>query len=248
MIGDDRIFSWLEHRAGLRRLAHHPVKFETRSLEQNEKGATFVAAFGQRQIRGFVGFVDLVDFSTKVAGKSPSEISNYLRPFLSGVINAARRCGALIDKTIGDEVMFLIPEMCDDGGVPSVLSMGSLFECLCQLRSDLNPHHAFRIGLSYGYLFVDRIEGQGYKEWTIVGEAVQLAKRLTASSTALEEAHALGSFGVLEREVDQTNFESILSTIAGFSSGITYVVPSVRAELKGISTYRRAIFVPKSEP
>ena len=139
MIGDDRIFSWLEHRAGLRRLAHHPAKFETRSLEQNNNGETFVAAFGQRQIRGFVGFVDLVDFSTKVAGKSPSEISNYLRPFLSGVINAARRCGALIDKTIGDEVMFLIPEMSDDGGVPAVLSMGPLLGCLCQLRSDLNP-------------------------------------------------------------------------------------------------------------
>ena len=248
MIGDDRIFSWLEHRAGLRRLAHHPAKFETRSLEQNEKGATFVAAFGQRQIRGFVGFVDLVDFSTKVAGKSPSEISNYLRPFLSGVINAARRCGALIDKTIGDEVMFLIPEMSDDGGAPAVFSLGPLLDCLCQLRSDLNPHHAFRIGLSFGCLFVDRIEGEGYKEWTIVGEAVQLAKRLTSLSADLGEAHSLGSFGVLEREVDQAKFESILSTIAGFSSGITYVVPIERAQLKGISEYRRAILFSKSKP
>lgn len=248
MIGDDSLFSWLEHRAGLHRLAHHPAKFETRSLEQNDNGETFVAAFGQRQIRGFVGFVDLVDFSTKVAGKSPSEISNYLRPFLFGVINAARRCGALIDKTIGDEVMFLIPEMSDDGGVPAVLSMGSLLGCLCQLRSDLNPHHVFRIGLSFGCLFVDRIEGEGYKEWTIVGEAVQLAKRLTASSTVLGEAHALGSFGVLEREVDQAKFKSILNNIAGFSSGITHVVCGERAQLKGISAHRRATLVPKSEP
>ncbi len=124
MIGEKRTFEWLEHRAGVRELSRHPSAYRTRALELNDKGNTFAAAYGRKEIKGFVGFVDLIGFSTKVTGSSASGMSEYLKPFLVGVIEKAVHCGALVDKTIGDEVMFVLPDMGTISGVFEGLDEG----------------------------------------------------------------------------------------------------------------------------
>ncbi len=138
MIAGRKTDEWLEHRAGLHRLGRHPRAYSTRALELTDSGAAFANAyFGQREIKGFVGFVDLIGFSTRVAGSSPSEISEYLKPFLVGITDKAVDAGALVDKTIGDEVMFVVPDMEADGGVPGIFDMSFLLGSLHDLQRTL---------------------------------------------------------------------------------------------------------------
>jgi len=245
MIAENQTFQWLEHRAGLRRLSVHPKPYYTRALELNDKGHAFAAAYGRKEIRGFVGFIDLIGFSTKVADQSASGMSEYLRPFLVGVIEEAVRCGALVDKTIGDEMMFVLPDMEDDGGVPAILAMGFLLGGLHDLQRKLGRDYPFRVGLSYGVQFVDRIEGKGYTEWTVVGESVNLAKRLHTLPGAEPDDNLGGAFGVLEKETSEQTFQASLGIMAGYASRMTHRIIEGTVRLKGVSPARCAILSPK---
>jgi len=189
--------------------------------------------------------VDLVGFSIKVEGLSPQEICDYLRPFLSGVIDEASNRPALVDKTIGDEVMFIVPDMEQDGGPPGVLGMGSLLGGLHDLQRKLGIEYSFRIGLSYGALYVDLIKGSGYSEWTVVGESVNLAKRLQTLPGVEPKDGIGGAFGVLVKETDENKFKVILEIIAGFGARMIHSVVEGTVELKGISSARCAILYPK---
>jgi len=81
MTGAKYTTEWLEHRVGLRKLSCHPRPCFTRALESNgDKGSAFIDSYGKKEIKGFVGFVDLIGFSTKVVGLSPMSICDYLRP------------------------------------------------------------------------------------------------------------------------------------------------------------------------
>ena len=245
MIGDKATLAWLEHRAGVRQLFRHPKPYFTRALELSDKGDAFTDAFGRKEIHGFVGFVDLVGFSRSVTGLSPGGISEFLRPFLSGVADEAVGSGALVDKTIGDEVMFILPDMEEDGGVPAILMMGCLMGGLHDLQRKLGPDYPFRIGLSYGVQLIDRIEGKGYGEWTVVGESVILAKRLHSLLGAEPKDGIAGAFGVLTKETNEQKFQAVLGFIAGFASRMTHRVVEGTVELKGASAARCAVLSPK---
>ena len=245
MIGEKSTIEWLNHRSGVRKLSRHPYLYETKALELNDKGAAFAAAYGKKEIKAFVGFIDLVDFSTRVAGLSPSQICDYLRPFLTGVIKETIDCGALVDKTVGDEVMFILPDMEEDGGVPGILHMGPLLGGLYDLQCKLGAAYPYRIGLAYGIQYVDHIDGKSYREWTVVGETVNLAKRLhSLPNMELRDGFG-GAFGVLVKETSEERFRATLNLIAGFGSRMEHKVIEDNVELKGISSARCAIIFPK---
>ena len=247
MIGKPEISSWLAHRVGLEKSATVPILHSAKALELNQGGRPFVEAFGQKQIKGFVGFVDLVGFTDRVKGKTPSEISVHLRPFLTGIVDLAFDRSALVDKTIGDEVMFLLPDLEEDGGVPAVLLMGQLLGGIHDHQRRLGPEYPLRIGLAYGWMYVDQIQGDGYSEWTTAGEVVHLAKRLHSLDKLSAPSSIAGAFGVLCRESEPLQrFQSILSVVAGFASRMTHEIIGDLDDLKGISKARCAYLLPKA--
>lgn len=241
MIAKPDVMQWLEHRAGAHRLDQHPLPYMKAALELNVGSDAFAAAYGRREIRGYVGFVDLVGFSDAVEGKRPEQVASFLRPFLSAVIREAVGAGALVDKTIGDEVMFVLPDGEEDGGVPGVLAASHLLAGLCDAQRQLGAAYSFRLGLSYGHQFIDRVEGDGYAEWTVVGESVNLAKRLCSSSLVQVSNGIGGAFGVLAREVEEKRFRSILQVIAGDASRMDHRAFEETIELKGVTPARYAI-------
>jgi len=248
MIGPRETLEWLEHRAGVRRISSHPAPYFNRALELDDKGDAFVAAYGRKEIKGFVGFVDLVGFSARVVGLAPVKVGEYLKPFLCGIIDEVSGCGGLVDKTIGDEVMFVLPDMEEDGGTPARLMISHLVRGLHDLQRRLGASYPFRIGLSYGLQFVDRVEGKGYAECTIVGESVNLAKKLHGLLGDEPKDGISGGFGVLEREIDEKNFQGILELIAGFARPLAYRIVGGETELIGVSAARCAVLFPKVPP
>lgn len=250
MIGRPEVLKWLAHRVGVEQVEELPLRlrYERKALELNERGRPFVQAFGQEEIRGFVGFVDLVGFSGRVKGWENQKISEYLKPFLAGVVNIAFDRHALVDKTIGDEVMFVLPDMDENGGPPTVLLMGQLLGGLHDLQKTLGSEYPFHIGLAYGGLYVDQIQGKGYSEWTIVGEVVHLAKRLHGLKGVVASRGIAGGFGVLSRDEEACKrFKNILAHIAGFASRLTHeVIDQPVSDLKGVSPAYCALLLPKS--
>lgn len=77
IVADQKTLAWMEHRGGFRQLSEAPLRVFQRALELSAGGRDFTAAFGLKEINGCVGFIDLADFSNRVADSSPKEISDY---------------------------------------------------------------------------------------------------------------------------------------------------------------------------
>jgi len=167
--------AWLAHRVGLKLSGSGS---EARALGGNQLFRPVRSSFGKSEIRGLVGFVDLVGFSERVKGWSPAEMRDYLLPFHTELISAVGSLDALIDKTIGDEIMFVLPDLEEDGGLPLSRALERLLGGICDRQQALGSEYPLRLGLSYGTLGIGLIRTPQYKEWTTYGEPVHLAKRL----------------------------------------------------------------------
>src|SRR5438445_487161 len=69
----------------------------------------FIDSFGKREFFAGICFIDMQGFSDLARDKSPSEVRALVAPFLESVVRAATVLKCFIDKTIGDEVMLVMP-------------------------------------------------------------------------------------------------------------------------------------------
>jgi class 3 adenylate cyclase len=173
------LLSLLLHLTG-----HEPLRYVLDrgyrlDMSAGKRGALpsdFLDSFGKREFYAAVGFVDMRDFSTLACGKSPSEVRSLVAPFLTAVIAAAANKKCFVDKTIGDEVMLVMPCGFGDGEALSDLTwvMTDILEQLNQ--SGIST--GFSAGFALGMVLLDQIQAQGYSEWTVYGACVNGAKRL----------------------------------------------------------------------
>lgn len=246
MIVSNHMAAWLEHRCGGKELEDGWSQYNRKAVELNRQGPDFIKTHGRREFRGFVGFIDLVGFSSRAKGKRPGEIAAYLKPFLERVVDLAARKYCLVDKTIGDEVMFVLPDTSEEGGPLANLLIRRILGGLRDLHSNLGNRYPFRIGLAYGNLLVDQIEGKGYSEWTTFGEPANLAKRLHELPEVSPEQGVWGAFGILLSNTEAVEqFDSILSAIIGVR--FTYKVLSRTMQLDGVSDARCALLIRQQE-
>lgn len=246
MIANRTVIEWLAHRSGEKQLDPARPRYVRKAFELNDTGASFIDSFGKSEISAFVGFVDLVGFTERVKGSSPKDIANHLKPFLEGLAGLVTSRYGLVDKTIGDEVMFVLPDQEKDSGPPAVLLMGQLSGSMYDLQQELGKGYQLRIGLAYGNLLVDRIKGDGFSEWTLFGETVHLAKRLHGLKEIDTSLGIGGAYGVLLSNAKAVGcFEATLGIIAGRGSRMNHKIIESPAELKGISPYRCALLFPQ---
>lgn len=234
MIKTKNMDDWLRHRFGEKLLDKSWPRYETKALELNEKFDE-KKNFGNKDIYGYIGFIDLIGFSESVKGKTPLEVANFILPFLNEVCAAITSYNGLIDKTIGDEIMFIFPEMSGERGVPAILSINSIIEKV----KDLKEKYSFRFGLSYGKMHLGRIKSEGFKEWSVFGESVNLAKRLVEDK---ESNSNIGTFAVLMNDpINIENYE-LLSNYLFDCHKIQVKTIEKPKELKGISEYKSFTF------
>jgi class 3 adenylate cyclase len=241
-----RLSAWLAHRAGLKRSR---TGSETRAFGGNSAFLPERSSFGKSEIRGLVGFVDLVGFSERVKGRPPTVIRDYLLPFHAGIIGAIGGLDALIDKTIGDEIMFVLPDLEEDGGSPLSRTLEGLLGGLCDRQRTLGAEYPLRLGLSYGTLGIGLILTAEYQEWTTFGEPVHLAKRLHGLDPLKQPTSLAGALGVLAREAESlSRFEPLLRDLMqGAPQMRCEVLPGLIEHLRGISSARCALIIPRED-
>ncbi len=179
---------WLHHAEGVEKLnVPEGLASVTEAVELNKDPTPILSTFGQKEFAAIAGFIDMRGFSDRSRGLCPADVAGLVRPFIAAVIDAAARHQCIIDKTIGDEVMLIMPEfgedaVCSDAGLehrgPMVMALAFLVADIVKSTRAIEPPERFSCGFAYGRLTLDRIGASTYGEWTCYGNVVNAAKRI----------------------------------------------------------------------
>jgi adenylate cyclase len=136
-------------------------------------------------------FVDLVG-STQLASNRPaSEVVSLLNEFFRVVVDTVARHGGFVNKFQGDAALaiFGAPIEHPDASGAALAASRELHD---ELLSVLGSEMEFGIGVSAGRAIAGHIGAQARFEYTVIGDPVNEAARLTELAK-LEEGHVLAS-------------------------------------------------------
>jgi adenylate cyclase len=139
-------------------------------------------------------FVDLRAFTRFSETVAPEEVANLLAEYRELVTQAVFRNGGVVDKFIGDGVMaaFGQPHAASDDAQRAL-------RCALELATSLRAWRDSRlssgkaaldagIGLHYGMVIGGILESGSHDEFTLFGDAVNVAQRLERLCRALDAA------------------------------------------------------------
>jgi class 3 adenylate cyclase len=123
-------------------------------------------------------FADIAGFTSLSEKSDPEEIAQLLDRFFSVAGKVISDHGGTIDKFIGDSVMALF-------GAPAALEQASrkAIEAALELRRQLHPLQ-IHIGINTGTVVSGGIGSEDRKDFTVLGDAVNLASRLEGVAKA----------------------------------------------------------------
>ena len=129
-------------------------------------------------------FSDLAGFTTISEDREPEEVVRLLNRYLGMVSERLVERGGTLDKYMGDGVMafFGAPIPRSDDAVGACLSALDHQAVVAELNRDLAgtglPELQVRVGLHKGDVIVGNIGGEQSQDYTVIGDAVNLAARL----------------------------------------------------------------------
>lgn len=128
-------------------------------------------------------FTDIRNFTTISEKLSPEELIGILSLFYSNVCDCVEGQNGTVDKFIGDSVMAVFHEEENENtSLRAVLSAIELKGKISQIRSSTllnnNLNLEIGVGISTGYVIEGSIGTKTFKDYTIVGDAVNVASRL----------------------------------------------------------------------
>ncbi|HVQ98200.1 MAG TPA: adenylate/guanylate cyclase domain-containing protein, partial [Mycobacterium sp.] len=144
-------------------------------------------------------FVDLVGSTRLAATRPPSDVVNLLNEFFRVVVETVGRHGGFVNKFQGDAALAIFgapiehPDPC-----------GGALAAARELHDELIPvlgSAEFGIGVSAGRAIAGHIGAQARFEYTVIGDPVNEAARLTELAK-LEEGHVLASSNAVSGALD----------------------------------------------
>jgi adenylate cyclase len=129
-------------------------------------------------------FIDIRGYTNMSEGRSPEEIVLWLNQFFDRCQQAVKDQKGVVNKYIGDAVMaiFGAPIKSDEHAQQAVnaaiKTLKAISELNTELRRDQKPELAVRIGIHSGKVLAGNIGASDRMEYTVIGDAVNLASRL----------------------------------------------------------------------
>jgi adenylate cyclase len=145
---------------------------------------------GGDRVDATVLFADIVGFTTLSEQMSPEAVSDFLNDYFHYLDACARFYFGSIDKFIGDAVMVVFGAPLPDPeheyhAVACAVLMQRLIGTLNERRrAQQLPIAELRIGINSGEMLAGMIGSQQRMEYTVVGDAVNLASRLCNEANA----------------------------------------------------------------
>lgn len=139
---------------------------------------------GGKSVHASVVFADIVGFTALSERMSPDEVAGMLNEFYSYTSRAAEIYGGMVDKYIGDCAMLIFGiSEADTNHAFRALCCALLLERIMErLSADRSarglPPIRLRIGVNTGPMLAGNIGTRDRMQYTVVGDAVNLASRL----------------------------------------------------------------------
>ncbi|HVS50703.1 MAG TPA: adenylate/guanylate cyclase domain-containing protein [Candidatus Dormibacteraeota bacterium] len=137
-----------------------------------------------------VFFSDIRGFTPMSEHIEPEELTDFLNQYLSAMTEIVFKHGGTLDKYIGDAIMVFFgdPITYDDHAQRAVLMALEMRVKLSELQSswwvDQGERLTVGMGISTGYVTVGNIGSPARMEYTVVGNHVNLASRLSNRALA----------------------------------------------------------------
>jgi class 3 adenylate cyclase len=144
-------------------------------------------------------FADLEDFTAYSARTDPGEVSALLEAYWGVGVPAIVENGGEVGKLIGDAIMGVFNERGDqpDHAVRAVRAGLALQEATGALAREHPEWPRFRVGVNTGEAHVGVVGTAAHREYTALGDTVNLASRLEAVARAGEVVVGAATFAGL---------------------------------------------------
>ena len=131
-------------------------------------------------------FGDIRGFTTMSEGMGPSELMSTLNRYFDGMVRIVQAWGGTVNKYNGDNIMVIwgAPIPVADHARRAVQCALQLQQFIVTERSKGGPDVAFGFGINTGLLVAGFLGAQGRFEYTVIGDTVNVASRLTSGDIA----------------------------------------------------------------
>ncbi len=169
------------------------------------------SAQGEKRVITVV-FADIRGFTQIAEKMDPWAISNLLNDYFNRMTEIIFRNGGTIDKFIGDAIMILFgaPITQPDAAFRALKTAVEMREALSEMWQNLDDasEKAFHIGIGIntGEVFVGNLGSDNHKEYTALGDAVNIAARLESLA---KPGQILFSEQVLREVGDKVKFKQL---------------------------------------
>lgn len=133
-------------------------------------------------------FSDIRGFTTLSEGMTPDAIAHLLTEYFTEMVDILFEYGGTLDKFIGDAVMALWgAPIATDGDQERALEAAiamqrGIAELNAKWQEEGRPPIGVGIGVNHGDVFVGNIGSQRRLEYTVIGDAVNVASRLASKA------------------------------------------------------------------
>jgi len=179
-------------------------------------------------------FSDIRSFTTISEGMAPDDLVNSLNRYFTGQVDIIYNRNGIVDKYIGDAIMAFwgAPEKHDDDALQSVLSGLEMIEAVTKFNENQKKlgkcEFHIGIGLNYGEVTVGNIGSERKMDYTVIGDAVNLASRMEGLTKTYHS----------EILISESLFEELRS--ASPDSGLHYRLldmVAVKGKTKGVKIF-----------
>ena len=169
-------------------------------------------------------FSDIRSFTTISEGMAPNDLVNSLNRYFSGQVDIIYNRQGIVDKYIGDAIMALwgAPEKHDDDALQSVLAGLDMIEGIEVFNENQRklgkPEFHVGVGINFGEVTVGNIGSERKMDYTVIGDAVNLASRMEGLTKAYHAELLISEFVYAELQKAKlpngTLFYRLLDTVA----------------------------------
>jgi class 3 adenylate cyclase len=143
---------------------------------------------GGQQQEATVAFADVRGFTGISENMQPEELVRVLNIYLSTVIQAVLNHGGMVNKFGGDSVMAIwnAPTLCEEHALSATKAAIDIQRAVKELqeREAELPKMDFGIGINTGKVVAGNMGSEDRLEYSVVGDAVNIAARITSLAEA----------------------------------------------------------------
>ena len=146
----------------------------------------------REELEATILFSDIRGYSTLAERLSPGEVAEMVGAHLTAMTEVIIDHGGMVDQFIGDAVMavFGAPDPVDDHAARAIRCALAMQARQADLNRDADSegrtHVTMGIGINTGRVVAGTVGGAGRLEYTVVGDAVNVAARLQSEAAAGE--------------------------------------------------------------